>query len=153
MDSREAEGMRFTMNLVTPDNGEKFIVELDNATLTNIKGFQAEKPDLTPHDKPLRPGADDDARNDARSADRGWDGQGTRRRRVLLQQLAATMVDLTRALRSCPGRSSGRTWWRMRTRTRRCRAKPSRNRIAYSSPWREKRCPVEFPLSQPCRSA
>ena len=47
MDSRQAEGMRFTMNLVTPDNGEKFIVELENATLTNIKGFQAEKPDLT----------------------------------------------------------------------------------------------------------
>jgi linear primary-alkylsulfatase len=47
MDSRKAEGMRFTMNLVTPDNGEKFIVELENATLTNIKGYQAEKPDLT----------------------------------------------------------------------------------------------------------
>lgn len=47
MDSRKAEGMRFTLNLVTPDNGEKFIVELDNATLTNIAGFQAKNPDLT----------------------------------------------------------------------------------------------------------
>ena len=47
MDSRKAEGMRFTINLVTPDNGEKFIVELENATLTNIKGFQAAKPNLT----------------------------------------------------------------------------------------------------------
>jgi alkyl sulfatase BDS1-like metallo-beta-lactamase superfamily hydrolase len=47
MDSRKAEGLRFTMNLVTPDNGEKFIVEIENATLTNIKGFQAAKPDLT----------------------------------------------------------------------------------------------------------
>jgi alkyl sulfatase BDS1-like metallo-beta-lactamase superfamily hydrolase len=47
MDSRKAEGMRFTMNLITPDNGEKFIVELENATLTNIKGFQASAPDLT----------------------------------------------------------------------------------------------------------
>jgi alkyl sulfatase BDS1-like metallo-beta-lactamase superfamily hydrolase len=47
MDSRKAEGMKFTINLVTPDNGEKFIVELDNATLTNIEGFQAEKADLT----------------------------------------------------------------------------------------------------------
>jgi alkyl sulfatase BDS1-like metallo-beta-lactamase superfamily hydrolase len=35
------------MNLVTPDNGEKFIVELENATLTNIAGFQAENPDLS----------------------------------------------------------------------------------------------------------
>ena len=46
MDSSKAEGMRFTINLVTPDNGEKFIVELENATLTNIAGFQADKPDL-----------------------------------------------------------------------------------------------------------
>ena len=38
---------RFTINLITPDNGEKFLVELENATLTNIKGFLAEKPDLT----------------------------------------------------------------------------------------------------------
>ena len=47
MDSRKAEGMRFTINLISPDNGEKFIVELENATLTNIKGFLASKPDLT----------------------------------------------------------------------------------------------------------
>jgi alkyl sulfatase BDS1-like metallo-beta-lactamase superfamily hydrolase len=47
MDSRKAEGMRFTINLITPDNGEKFIIELENATLTNVEGFLAEKPDLT----------------------------------------------------------------------------------------------------------
>ena len=47
MDSRKAEGMRFTMNLITPDNGEKFIVEMENATLTNIKGHLAQSPDLT----------------------------------------------------------------------------------------------------------
>jgi alkyl sulfatase BDS1-like metallo-beta-lactamase superfamily hydrolase len=47
MDSRKAEGMRFTINLVTPDNGENFLIELENATLTNIKGFFADKPDLT----------------------------------------------------------------------------------------------------------
>ena len=47
MDSRKAEGLRFTMNLVTPDNGEKFLIELENATLTNIEGFQSDKPDLT----------------------------------------------------------------------------------------------------------
>ena len=47
MDSRKAEGMKFTINLITPDNGEKFIVELENATLTNIEGFLASKPDLT----------------------------------------------------------------------------------------------------------
>jgi alkyl sulfatase BDS1-like metallo-beta-lactamase superfamily hydrolase len=47
MDSRKAEGMRFTINLITPDNGEKFLIELSNATLTNIKGYLADKPDLT----------------------------------------------------------------------------------------------------------
>ena len=47
MDSRKAEGMQFTINLITPDNGEKFLIELENATLTNIKGFLAPRPDLT----------------------------------------------------------------------------------------------------------
>ena len=47
MDSRKVEGLRFTINLITPDNGEKFLIELENATLTNIQGFQADKPDLT----------------------------------------------------------------------------------------------------------
>ncbi len=47
MDSRKAEGMRFTINLITPDNGEKFVVEIDNATLTNLEGFLSDTPDLT----------------------------------------------------------------------------------------------------------
>ena len=47
MDSRKAEGMEFTANLITPDNGEKFVVELSNATLTNIPGFVADDADLT----------------------------------------------------------------------------------------------------------
>lgn len=47
LDSEAAEGKSFTMNLVTPDNGEEFVVELSNGTLTNIKGFQAKDADLT----------------------------------------------------------------------------------------------------------
>ena len=47
VDSAKADGMRFTINLVTPDNGEKFLVEMSNATLTNIKGFTSPKADLT----------------------------------------------------------------------------------------------------------
>ena len=47
MDSKKAEGMRFTLNLITPDNGEKFLVEMENATLTNTMGFLSDKPDLT----------------------------------------------------------------------------------------------------------
>ena len=47
MDSRKAEGLAFTMNLITPDNGEKFVVELNNATLSNLPGFLSDKPNLT----------------------------------------------------------------------------------------------------------
>ena len=47
LDSKKAEGTEFVINLVTPDNDEKFVIELSNATLTNIVGFQAEDADLT----------------------------------------------------------------------------------------------------------
>jgi alkyl sulfatase BDS1-like metallo-beta-lactamase superfamily hydrolase len=47
VDSRKAEGMQFTINLITPDNGEKFAVEMSNSTLTSIKGQQASSPNLT----------------------------------------------------------------------------------------------------------
>jgi alkyl sulfatase BDS1-like metallo-beta-lactamase superfamily hydrolase len=47
LDPKKAEGVKFTINLVTPDNGEKFVVEMSNATLTTLKGYQAPKPDLT----------------------------------------------------------------------------------------------------------
>jgi len=47
VDSKKAEGMEFTINLVTPENGEKFVIEMSNATLTNIEGYQAKDADLT----------------------------------------------------------------------------------------------------------
>ena len=47
MDSSRAEGMHWTLNLVTPDNGEKFLIEMSNATLTNIKGFTKPDAELT----------------------------------------------------------------------------------------------------------
>jgi len=47
LDSRRAEGKRFVINLVTPDNGEKFAVELSNSTLTSARGFLSPRPDLT----------------------------------------------------------------------------------------------------------
>jgi alkyl sulfatase BDS1-like metallo-beta-lactamase superfamily hydrolase len=47
LDSRKADYMEFTINLITPDNGEKFLIELSNATLTNVEGFLADDPDLT----------------------------------------------------------------------------------------------------------
>jgi alkyl sulfatase BDS1-like metallo-beta-lactamase superfamily hydrolase len=47
VDSRKADGMAFTINFVTPDNGEKYIIEMSGGTLTNIKGYEVDKPDLT----------------------------------------------------------------------------------------------------------
>ena len=47
MDSTKAEDFEFTINLATPDNGEKYVIELSNATLTNIEGHQANGADLS----------------------------------------------------------------------------------------------------------
>ncbi len=47
LDSKKAAGMKFVINLVTPDNGEKFVIEMSNSALTNIKGQQAKNANLT----------------------------------------------------------------------------------------------------------
>ncbi|MCH7933613.1 MAG: alkyl sulfatase dimerization domain-containing protein [Actinomycetota bacterium] len=47
MNSLLAEDFEFTINLRTPDNGEQYLIELSNATLTNIEGYQADDADLT----------------------------------------------------------------------------------------------------------
>jgi alkyl sulfatase BDS1-like metallo-beta-lactamase superfamily hydrolase len=47
LDSKKADGKQFKINLLTPDNKEKFVVELSNGTLTNIEGFLADDADLT----------------------------------------------------------------------------------------------------------
>jgi len=47
VDSEKADGMAFVINLVLPDIDETYLIEMSNATLTNIKGRQAADPDLT----------------------------------------------------------------------------------------------------------
>ena len=47
LESQKAEGKEFIINFITPDNNEKYLVELSNATLTNIAGIQSDKADLT----------------------------------------------------------------------------------------------------------
>jgi alkyl sulfatase BDS1-like metallo-beta-lactamase superfamily hydrolase len=47
LDSAKAGDAAWTINLLTPDNGEQFVIELSNGTLTNLEGFLAEDPDLT----------------------------------------------------------------------------------------------------------
>jgi alkyl sulfatase BDS1-like metallo-beta-lactamase superfamily hydrolase len=106
MNSRKAEGMRFTINLLTPDNGEQFIVELENATLTNIAGFQAENPDLT-----LTINRSDLERTmmgaktlEAQIADGTAQVEGDA---SILVQLASTMVDFDPRFEIMPGTKTG----------------------------------------------
>ncbi len=47
LDGTRAEGLKGTLNLITPDNGEVFVVEVSNSTLTSLKGHLAKDPDLT----------------------------------------------------------------------------------------------------------
>ncbi len=48
MDSKMAEGLgKYKINLLTPDNGEKFAINLSNATFTNVEGFIHDDPDLS----------------------------------------------------------------------------------------------------------
>ena len=47
LDSSKVAGQNYVINLVTPDNDEKFIIELSNSVLTNLQGQQSKQPDLT----------------------------------------------------------------------------------------------------------
>lgn len=47
MDSRKAGNAKAVINLVMPDNGESFVIELGNATMTSIKGYQSKSANLT----------------------------------------------------------------------------------------------------------
>ena len=47
LDSNAIGDAAFVMNLITPDNGESFVVEVSNGTMTSLQGFAADSPDLT----------------------------------------------------------------------------------------------------------
>ena len=47
LDSAAVGDAAFVMNVRTPDNGEDFVVELSNGTLTSLQGFLADDPDIT----------------------------------------------------------------------------------------------------------
>jgi len=102
MDSRKAGDLRFTMNLVTPDNGERFVVELENATLTSIEGFQADEPDLT---LTIDRADLEETMTGARTLEAQLaDGTATAEGDVsVLAKLAATMVDFDPRFQIMPG--------------------------------------------------
>ena len=47
VDSNAADGLQFTLNFITPDTGQMFVVELNHGTLSNIEGYLASSPDAT----------------------------------------------------------------------------------------------------------
>lgn len=47
VDSQKADGIKFKLNFVTPDNGERLVIEMSNGTLTNIENFTASDADAT----------------------------------------------------------------------------------------------------------
>ena len=108
MDSRKAEGMRFTINLITPDNDEKFLVELENATLTNIKGFLARNPNLTLtiNRSDLEQTMMGAKTLEAQIADGTATVEGDA---VILKQLASTMVDFDPRFEIMPGTKARET--------------------------------------------
>jgi alkyl sulfatase BDS1-like metallo-beta-lactamase superfamily hydrolase len=102
MDSRKAEGMRFTINLLTPDNGQQFAIELENDTLTNIQGFQARNPNLTLtiNRADLEKTMMGKKTLEAQIADGTAKVQGDA---SVLKKLAATMVDFDQRFPIMPG--------------------------------------------------
>jgi alkyl sulfatase BDS1-like metallo-beta-lactamase superfamily hydrolase len=47
VDSTKAADMDFSINLIIPDREEQYVVEMSNATLTHIEGYQDEDAELT----------------------------------------------------------------------------------------------------------
>lgn len=47
VDSLAADSLNFTLNFVTPDTDQRFVVEMSGGTLSNIEGYLAPNPDVT----------------------------------------------------------------------------------------------------------
>ncbi|MFD0980106.1 alkyl/aryl-sulfatase [Tropicimonas aquimaris] len=107
MDSRRAEGLAFVINLETPDNGESFVIELANQTLTNIAGFRAEDADLslTVNRSDLERVMAGEVELEALLADGTMRAEGDL---AILTQLATLMVEFDPRFEIMPG-TKGRT--------------------------------------------
>ena len=102
MDSRKTEGMHFKANLITPDNGEQFVLELSNATLTTIQGFRADDADVTITIN--RSDLEDVMIGNAKLVEKFASGQGqVEGNPQVLMQLAATLVKFDPWFQVLPG--------------------------------------------------
>jgi alkyl sulfatase BDS1-like metallo-beta-lactamase superfamily hydrolase len=102
VDSHKAEGMDFKINLITPDNGEKYVIEMSNATLTNIKGYQDKDADLIL--SITRAGLALAMTGQKTIKDQIADGEATATGNVeVLTQLASTLVHFSNDFEILPG--------------------------------------------------
>ena len=47
VDSTLADGMNFTINFISPDTQQNFVIEMSGGTLSNIEGYLSNNPDAT----------------------------------------------------------------------------------------------------------
>jgi len=106
MDSEKTDGMAFKVNFITPDNGEKFVIELSNGALTNIKGHTIKDADLTLSIK--RSDLVDTMAGKISLEDQIKNGKAkTRGNLEVFQQLKSTMVDFDKFFELMPGTKQG----------------------------------------------
>jgi len=102
VDSRQAEGLQFTLNFLTPDTGQVFVVEMSNGTLSNIEGYLAAAPDATVTMN--RSDLDTVIMGDATLAEQLQSGVGrVEGNAAVLQQLASVLVSFDAGFEIMPG--------------------------------------------------
>ena len=107
MDSRKAEGMRFTINLITPDNDREIFGRVGEHDAHEHQGFLARNPNLTLtiNRSDLEQTMMGAKTLEAQIADGTATVEGDA---VILKQLASTMVDSDPRSRSCRAQRPGK---------------------------------------------
>ena len=102
VDSSKAEGLSFKLNFIVPDEDEQLVVEMSNATLTNIVGYTAPDADatITINRKDLLPVMMQQTTlgGQIQSGKAAFEGNAG-----VLQQLAATLVAFDPLFEMMPG--------------------------------------------------
>lgn len=102
VDSQLADGMAFTINFSTPDNGEQFVIEMRGGTLTNIAGYSASDADASISMN--RSDLDQVIMGQATLASQLSSGRGqVTGNAAVLQQLASVLVEFDPVFEVMPG--------------------------------------------------
>jgi len=102
VDSRLADEMNFTINFISPDTDQQFVIEMSGATLSNIEGYLSENPDVTITMN--RSDLDPVIMGQATLAQQLQSGVGeVQGNQAVLLQLAASLVQFTSGFEVMPG--------------------------------------------------